>query len=240
MIYALYHNRSETMGLLGDTLKKLGLHFGELHLYKGDGLPRDTHHLTGLIVMGGPMNVDDINEYPFLFEEVRLIEKLLAVQKPVLGICLGAQLIAKALGSKVYPNKHKEVGWHPIERTQLSFTDPIFSRLPQSLEVLHWHGDTFDLPKDAIHLAKSDRCENQAFRYGDNTFGLQFHLEVTPSMVTTWVRSSDGKKDIRNAGMTGKDILQKTPQAFENLKPIADSFFTNYLESSYRVPSLVH
>src|SRR5207249_2237983 len=105
MIYALYHSKTETVGYLGDILKKLNLPFRELHLYSGDGLPRDGHLLSGLIVMGGPMNVDEVVKYPFLFEEVRLIEKLLCEGKPVLGICLGSQLVAKALGSKVFANQ---------------------------------------------------------------------------------------------------------------------------------------
>src|SRR5690348_2906406 len=126
MIYALYHSPTETVGFLGEVMKKLHLPFSELHLYSGDGLPRDTHLLTGLIVMGGPMNVDEVTQYPFLFEEVRLIEKILAEEKPVLGICLGAQLLAKALGSKVYANKEKEVGWHPIHLTEEGRQDPIF------------------------------------------------------------------------------------------------------------------
>jgi GMP synthase (glutamine-hydrolysing) len=177
MIYALYHSRTETVGSLGEVLKRLGLPLRELHLYQGDGLPRDTHQLTGLIVMGGPMNVDDVNRYPFLFEEVRLLEKVLCEEKPVLGICLGAQLIAKALGSKVFPNKEKEVGWHPITPTEAAATDSVFQEVPDSLDVLHWHGDTFHLPEGAVHLARSARCENQAFRWKENTYGLQFHLE---------------------------------------------------------------
>lgn len=236
MIYALYHSRTETVGSLGDVLKRINLPFRELHLYSGDGLPRDTHLLSGLIVMGGPMNVDQIREFPFLFEEVRLIEKILSEDKPVLGICLGAQLMAKALGSRVFPNKEKEVGWHPIHLTESAASDPVFNEAPDKLNVLHWHGDTFDLPAGATHLAKSTRCENQLFRWGSNAYGLQFHLEVTPSMVTSWVRSKDGKKDIKAAGEHSKTILDHTPGAFSKLKPVSDKIFENYLNMSYRAP----
>jgi len=240
MIYALYHSKTETVGHLGEVLKKLSLPYRALHLYDCDGLPRDTRLLSGLIVMGGPMNVDQVNEYPFLFEEVRLIEKLLSEEKPVLGICLGAQLIAKALGSKVFPNKEKEVGWHPVELTKQADTDPVFGGVPPSLNVLHWHGDTFHLPSGAVHLARSSRCENQAFRWGRHTYGLQFHLEVTPSMVVSWARSSDGKKDIKAAGENVKDLLAKTPAAFAELKPFAEQIFTGCLNLAYPEPVPVH
>ncbi len=237
MIYALYHSKTETMGLLGDLLKEKKLPYRETHLFTGDGLPRDTHHLQGLIVMGGPMNVDEIDKYPFLFEEVRLIEKMISESKPVLGICLGAQLIAKALGSNVYPNKHKEVGWHSIEFTENAAADPVFSSSPRSLKVLHWHGDTFDLPQGAVHLARSSRCENQAYRWGATTYGLQFHLEVTTSMVTSWTHSSDGINDIKSAGEKADAILNETASAFGELESHARRIFSNYLDLAL-TPSL--
>src|SRR5262249_26269785 len=150
----------------------------------GEGLPRDVSDLQGLVVMGGPMSVNDGNKYPFLLPEIQLIEKVLNEKKPVLGVCLGAQLIAKALGCRVYPNKHRELGWHPIELTKHAAVDPLFGVLPKKLNVFHWHGETFDLPSGATLLARSKLCENQAFRWGDNAYGLQFHVEVTPTMVS--------------------------------------------------------
>ncbi len=240
MIYALYHTPTETVGAIEDVLKKMNLPYREVHLYKGDGFPRDTHLLSGLIVMGGPMNVDDVADYPFLLEEVRLIEKLIDEKKPVLGICLGAQLIAKALGSKVYKNSEKEVGWHPIQLTEAAKSDPVFSALPQELTVLHWHGDTFHLPNGAVHLARSPRCENQAFRWGENTYALQFHLEVTPAMVTSWVKSIDGKKDVQDAGEKTEDILNQTPDAFSHLQPHAEKIFSDVFRLSYAKPVSIH
>src|SRR5437870_2159639 len=113
MIFALYHAAGETVGILGALLKEKRIPFTEVHLHEGEGLPRDTSDLEGLIVMGGGMNVDDVIEFPFLLPEVQLIENVLAEDKPVLGICLGSQLIAKALGAKVYAQPRKEVGWLP-------------------------------------------------------------------------------------------------------------------------------
>jgi GMP synthase (glutamine-hydrolysing) len=234
MIYALYHNASETIGYLGDVIKELGLSFRDVHLYAGDGLPRDTGDLEGLIVMGGPMNVDEEDKYPFLLPEVQLIEKVVCRKKPVLGICLGAQLIATALGSKVYPNKHKEIGWGPIEFTSDAKKDPVLKKSNASLNVLHWHGDTFDLPKETVHLARSSHCENQAFRYGDRTYGFQFHLEVTPGMVRRWVSSKEGVADIKAAGEDPRVIFNESPKAFQKLKPHARKIFKSYLQLAFK------
>ena len=225
------------MGLVGDLLKEKHFPFRETRLHSGDGLPRDTSNLRGLIVMGGPMNVDEIDKYPYLFEEVRLIEKMISESKPVLGICLGSQLIAKALGEKIYPNKHKEVGWYPIELTENAASDPVFSSCPQKIKVLHWHGDTFDLPKGAVHLARSSRCENQAFRWGKTTYGLQFHLEVTPNMLKSWISSAEGSTVLKSAGEKAETILNETPKAFRDLDPQARRIFSNYLDLAFN-PSL--
>src|SRR4051812_41700328 len=146
MIFGLYHSATEEAGLIAEVLKEERIRFRPVHLYDGEGLPRNTSDLEGLVVMGGPMNVDDIDQYPFLLPEVQLIEKVLLEDKPVLGVCLGAQLIAKALGSRVFPNHTKEIGWHPVELTEEGAADELFDALPKRLTVLHWHGDTFDLP----------------------------------------------------------------------------------------------
>jgi GMP synthase (glutamine-hydrolysing) len=161
--------------------------------------------------MGGPMNVDEIDKYPFLFSEVQLIEKVLSENKPTLGICLGSQLIAKALGSKIYPNKFREVGWHPIQPTEAGKNDRLFSLLTAAPSVFHWHGDTFDLPKGAVHLARSQKCENQAFKWGAATYALQFHLEVTPVMVNDWCSSLESESYIHSAGESKEDIVHRTP-----------------------------
>lgn len=233
MIFGLYHSATEEAGLIAEVLKAEGIPFRPVHLHDGDGLPRNTSDLEGLVVMGGPMNVDDIAEYPFLLPEVQLIDKVLSARKPVLGVCLGAQLIAKALGSRVYPNDVKELGWGLVQRTPAGARDAIFRELPDKVDVLHWHGDTFDLPDGAVHLAKSARCENQAFRWGDNTYGLQFHLEVTPAMTHRWCTSSEGKKEIAAAGEDANKILRQTPGAFSKLEPHARRFFGAYARAAF-------
>jgi GMP synthase-like glutamine amidotransferase len=130
-----------------------------------------------IVAMGGPMSVNDEDAYPWLRREKQFVREAIAQGVPALGICLGAQLIANALGARVYPNAHKEIGWFPIEGTAVP--EGRF-RFPERSEVFHWHGETFDLPPNAVRLARSAVCENQAFQIGERVIGLQFHLETTP------------------------------------------------------------
>ena len=139
----------------------------------------DADDLDLLVIMGGPMSVNDEAGCPWLAAEKQFIRKAIEKDKAVIGICLGAQLIANALGAAVRPNGTKEIGWFPITAEPASYTEDIFS-FPQELLVFHWHGETFDLPDGAIRLAKSDACENQAFQLGRRVIGMQFHLETTP------------------------------------------------------------
>jgi GMP synthase (glutamine-hydrolysing) len=233
MIFGLYHAPAETVGSMESVIKRLKLPFTGVRLYAGDGLPRNVSDLEGLIVMGGPMNVDEVHKYPFLLPEVQLIEKVLAEKKPVLGICLGAQLIAKALDMKVFPNKVKEVGWHPIQLTDAGAQDPNLNDFPKEIKVLHWHGDTFDLPKGAVHLAKSEKCANQAFKWGAKTYALQFHLEATPSMCASWCAAKSEQGFIKAAGEDPKKIKKEALSAWEELGPLSNSFFTSYLKTVY-------
>ena len=133
-----------------------------------------------LIIMGGPMNVSDDASYPWLLEEKVFIRKVMLTEVPVLGICLGAQLIANALGSRIFTNKYKEIGWFPIELVNENCELLPF---PKRFPAFHWHEDTFDLPKGATCLMRSEGCENQGFIIGENVIGLQFHLETTQQEV---------------------------------------------------------
>jgi GMP synthase-like glutamine amidotransferase len=137
----------------------------------------DLRSLDFVIAMGGPMSVNDEREYPWLKAEKAFIREAVNHGLPVLGICLGAQMIASALGARVFANAHKEIGWFPVQAVS---TDADTLRFPPQTTVFHWHGETFDLPAGATHLAKSAGCKNQAFQIGKNVIGLQFHLETTP------------------------------------------------------------
>lgn len=157
-------------------------------LFQNDPLP-EVKDFDWLVVMGGPMGTADEKQYPWLALEKRLIENAIHEGKAVLGICLGAQLIANVLGARVYPNQYKEIGWFPIQLTEAGISSSLLGFLPPRFDVLHWHGDTFDLPGGAIHLARSEACEQQAFAYAERVVGLQFHLELTPKNVRELIRN---------------------------------------------------
>jgi GMP synthase-like glutamine amidotransferase len=151
-----------------------------------------------LIVMGGPMSVHDEDKYDWLAEEKRFIEKAIIRGKKVIGICLGAQLIAEVLGSRVYKNKEKEIGWMPLQLTPEGKKANVFSDFIDGQNVFHWHGDTFDLPNSAIQLARTEACEQQAFLYDNHVLGLQFHLETTEESVTSMIEHC--KDDLAEGG----------------------------------------
>ncbi len=165
-------------------------------LYQNDSKDISLNNIDGLIILGGPMNVHETDKYPFLEIEDRLIKKAIEKDIPVLGVCLGSQLIAKALGSTVKQNKEKEIGWYLLETTEEGGKDNLFKHLNTEETVFQWHGDTFDIPEGAVHLAQSSLCRNQAFRYGSKVYGLQFHIEVTPQMILEWLTVPENLKEI--------------------------------------------
>ncbi|WP_232317137.1 type 1 glutamine amidotransferase [Anabaena sp. CA = ATCC 33047] len=150
--------------------------------YENDPLPK-IDEIDWLIVMGGPMNIYEDEKYAWLTPEKRFIEQVIQANKIVIGICLGAQLIADVLGARVYQGQYKKIGWFPIELTKLAQESAIFGALPPKFTVFHWHGDTFDLPQSATRLAYSEACQNQAFIYKKNVLALQFHLESTQDSI---------------------------------------------------------
>lgn len=150
---------------------------------------------AGLVFMGGPMSAND--DLPFLRREMVVIGEAVKAGLPILGICLGAQLLARALGARVYRNAVKEIGWGPVRWTEAAARDPLLAGLTGPETVFHWHGETFDLPAGAEWLASSGACRNQAFRAGANAYGFQFHLEVTPEMIASWCREDANARDVR-------------------------------------------
>lgn len=174
-VHVFQHVPFEGLGLIEPWLRNHGHEVHYIRLFAGE-TPRNTSEFDWLIVMGGPMNVYQVRDYPWLWAEQRAIASAIETRRKVLGICLGAQLIADVLGAKVFQNTHREIGWFPIQgiASNSSFTGDFQGEHP----VLHWHGDTFELPPGTKHLARSAACENQAFSAGNNILGLQFHLEM--------------------------------------------------------------
>jgi GMP synthase-like glutamine amidotransferase len=176
--HVFQHVPFEGPGSIGPRLEARGWLVGVTRLFQDHELP-NAAEIDFLIVMGGPMSVNDEQVLPWLVPEKRFIGDMITRGKPVLGVCLGAQMIANVLGSKVYPNAEKEIGWFPIQSTASGHHGRVL-RFPDECVVFHWHGETFDLPAGAVQLATSAACRNQAFQFGSNVIGLQFHLETTP------------------------------------------------------------
>ena len=187
----LQHVPFEGLGSIEFWLQRAGYEVTATRFYDTDELPPPAE-VDLVVAMGGPMSVNDEHEYPWLAAEKRFIRAAIELQRPVLGVCLGAQLIASACGAAVYPNTVKEIGWLPIQGVAPDTGDngdgdgdagaeqPATFRFPPFLEVFHWHGDTFDLPEGAVRLARSNGALNQAFQLGRSVIGMQFHLDMTP------------------------------------------------------------
>jgi GMP synthase-like glutamine amidotransferase len=177
-LVCLQHVAFEGPAWIGSWAEQNGLGLKTIGLYADEPLPRPAD-FDGLVVMGGPMGANDGYRFHWMEPEKELIAHTVLQGKRVLGICLGAQLIAAALGSRVYPNSKKEIGWFPLDRASGVDASNFGSVLPRRFTALHWHGDTFDLPPGAVHLASTPTCTNQAFAFKDTVLGLQFHLEAT-------------------------------------------------------------
>jgi GMP synthase-like glutamine amidotransferase len=184
------HVDSEGPGVLAEVLEAAGAAVETVHLHRGERLPAPDA-LEAAVVLGGPMNVYEEPIHPFLRDEDRFLREAAEHGLPVLGICLGAQLIAKAAGAAVRKNRVKEVGWYTVSLTEDGVRDPLFRELPPSLTVLQWHEDTFDVPAAGTLLATGKECLNQAFRVG-NSWGLQFHLEADRPMLREWFGGQPG------------------------------------------------
>jgi GMP synthase-like glutamine amidotransferase len=194
-VIAFRHVPFEGAGRIEPVLASHGISLVYADLYQPDAPVPDISHAAGLIVLGGPMSAND--DLPWLRAEERLIQQAIQRGQPVLGICLGSQLIAKALGAQVHPNQEKEIGWFKIHFTDSARQDPLLAGLPASETVFHWHGESFDLPKDAVLLASSERCRHQVYRVGSSVYGLQCHLEVTPEMIADWCTQDANCGDVR-------------------------------------------
>lgn len=194
---------TEGPGTIEDFLKVKKIPFTIIDLSKGEEIP-DIKAFDTLIMLGGPMSVNEEDIYPYIKKEEDLTREFIDRDKGVLGICLGAQIIAKALGSKVYKGKQKEIGWYDIELTSEGIADPLMRRLAvhphvgdlwRRFKVFHWHGETFDIPEGAVRLAGSELFLNQAFRFGNKTYAFQFHIEVTKEMIYEWLKDEDIDQD---------------------------------------------
>jgi GMP synthase-like glutamine amidotransferase len=221
------HSAAESSYVIGEAVRSAGVSLERCRVYAGEGPPRDAGECDGLIIMGGPMSAGSDAGFATRKAEVALIEDAVVSGIPVLGVCLGAQLLAVAAGAAVYPGgRGPEVGWAPVSLSRGADDDPLFAGLPPSWTVLHWHRDTFDLPPGAVHLASSERYTNQAFRLGDNAWGVQFHIEVDRAAVEAFALAFPDEAATVTGGVTGG----AADAALATLQPLRDQLCSRFAE----------
>lgn len=222
------HDPLEGLGFFADVLERQKTNFRVVRLFHGEMPAEDWEKVSALMILGGPMHVYEEERYPFLRWERRIIQAAVEESLPVLGVCLGAQLIAAALGATVYPGTIQEIGWYPISITPYGHVDSMLGYLPQSAMVFQWHGDGFELPVGALRLASSADYKNQAFRVGKHVYGLQFHLEVTQSMIERWME--ERCKDLARTPYISPAKIRADTQTYAGtLKYYAERFLSEFI-----------
>ncbi len=222
------HVDIEGPGLIEYCLRQEKISYQILDLKPGVHLPK-LDDLTHIVILGGPMNVYEEDRYPFLRDEDLFIKEAIQRGKRILGICLGAQLIAKALGAKVSKAPVKEIGWHDVSLTRIGSYDLFFSKLPKTFPVFQWHEDTFEVPKAGKLIVTSTLVPHQAFRYAENVYGLQFHLEVTKEMIQDWMKGYDEEFNHSELPPFSKEeILNQTERNIEAYKEKGMKFLQNF------------
>lgn len=217
-IHHLQHAPFESLNSIEPVLKKKGHQSSSTHLYHNQSLP-SVNDIDWLIVMGGPMGIYQEENYPWLNAEKRFINEAIHSGKIILGICLGAQLIADVLGAKVYKNKHREIGWFNINRAKEAEKTILSTAIPEQIEVFHWHGDTFDIPQGANALAESEACKNQGFIMDDRIIAFQFHLETTLQSATALIENCRDELDGSQYVQSEQEMLSNI-QGFSNINQI--------------------
>lgn len=231
-ILVCQHVAHEPLGTLDPLIRASGFRIRYVNFGRTPHEKPTLKGYDGLIVLGGPMNVDEIEKHPHLEYEIQLILEAIRLGLPLLGICLGAQLIAKALGARVTKNPVKEIGWFTVEPTAEGKKDSLMSSFGNSETIFQWHEDTFDLPAGATPLATSKDCINQAFRIGDKTYGFQFHLEVDEALIHQWLEVPSNQKSLYEAGANplAQKIIQETPRHISHLTELSNTVFGKFME----------
>jgi GMP synthase (glutamine-hydrolysing) len=231
-LLVLQHVAHELLGTLNPLLKGAGFRIRYVNFARHPDAQPSLDGYDGLVILGGPMSVNDAGRLPHLTTELKLIEDAMRRDMPVLGICLGAQLIAKTLGAPVYRNPEKEIGWYDVSPTDEAGSDPLLGELQKAEKIFQWHGETFDIPKSTRHLAFSSICANQAFRYGAKVYGFQFHLEVDEPMIHRWLKVEDNRVEVSN--LHGADhiefIYRETPRHTPRLREMSDRVFGAFID----------
>lgn len=230
-VLVFQHVSAEPLGTLDPMLRRRGHRIRYINFHRHPDTKPDVSRYDALIVLGGPQHPDQGDTYPHLDAEMRCIEEALKRDIPVLGICLGAQLLAYALGGGVRAMNEWEIGWYDLVPSAHAATDSLFCTLTEPHPVFQWHGYTFDLPRGATHLAASETCENQAFRYGQHAYGFQFHLELDERLINRWLTMPMYLKDIEANGRRGdaSTIREQTHQLIGQSVDLSQEIFSRFL-----------
>ncbi len=237
-ILVFQHVPYEPLGTLDPLLKSAGFRIRYVNFGRDPQARPVLDKYTALIILGGPMNADEIDAYPNLVTEIELIREALRRDMSVLGICLGAQLLAKALGGGVERLPHREIGWYDVELTSAGEADPVLSPFASTQRVFQWHEDGVRLPPGAVHLAASDACDVQAFRHGEHAYGFQFHLEVDPSLIERWLKVPANRPMLEaEAGRVDPDVIRRqTGQEIDPLMALSNATFSRWIDRFEMAP----
>ena len=226
-VLILQHVRPEPPGTIAEALNAHGVSHRIVRVYRDEPVP-DRLNADGLVVMGGPMGVGDLEDRPHLGRECALIEQALDDDRPLLGVCLGSQLLAHVLGADVHAAPQKEIGWGDVALTNAAAADPLCDGVDAPFTAFHWHGEVFELPTGATRLARTDPTETQAFRYGDRAYGLLFHLEVTPKTVA-WMTTAC-QDELADEGLDGAVLRRAAMPREPALRGTAGTVFGRWAD----------
>lgn len=224
----IQHVACEGPGLMADLLSRQGWDLDIRYMDRaGTALPGNLGDYRAFIILGGPMGAYEESRYPYLSGVQELVREAVWRSIPTLGICLGGQIIARALGAHVDPNPFKEIGWSHVRLSPAGMSNRLFADLPEMLAVFQWHGDTFALPEGAVLLASGDICHNQAFVYGENIWALQFHLEVTPAMIVSWAKIYREELTCFGGPGAADRLVKNTEARWEAMSSWREQFLSN-------------
>ena len=221
------HAAHEGPGYFADFLDRKGIGNQLIRIDCDDPIPESLDGIAGLVFMGGPMSVND--PLPWIPKLTRLIQQAIAADVPVLGHCLGGQLMAKALGAPITRNPVKEIGWFPVTVVESAESRKWFRDLPATFVVYHWHGETFAIPKGATHVLASDDCANQGFTLGKH-LALQCHVEMTPQLIASWVDETDGELKPSRTMQSGAEMLRDATRRTQEMHRIADVLYERWIQ----------
>jgi GMP synthase (glutamine-hydrolysing) len=222
------HAATEPLGVLDPMLRRRGFRIRYVNFARDPHAQPDIGRYNGLVVLGGPMNVDQGERYPHLATEIAAIQEAMRRELPVLGICLGAQLLAAALGATVRPHTVREIGWYDLHPTAAAAQDRLLRHFDGRQPVFQWHAYTFDLPRGAALLASTASCEHQAFRFGDRAYGLQFHLEADEALIRRWLAVPAYRAEVDTGHMDG--ILRDTQSHIGAALSLSEKVFGDFME----------